>query len=353
MASAGFVAALSAATGEELWRFWTIPAHGEPGAETWSEFPAEHGGGATWMTGTFDPEFNLIYWATGNPWPDLYGPVRRGDNLYTCSILALDANTGKLRWYFQFTPHDIHDWDAQAIPVLVDLEFQRPHPEITPGSQSQWVLLCARPHQWAVSSATPLVQKLNWATGIDRNGRPVETPNMETTPKGIKVCPSLRGAANWMSPSFSVRTGLLYVPTLEQCDLFTIPEHPSNVLAGPKRGVVTGSNQTIPSEPGKFFLRAFDPQTGDKRWEYPMTGPATMWAGAMSTAGGVVFFGDDDGQFVALDDRSGKHLWHYSTGQLLTASPISFSVDGNQYLCIAAGTDIFSFGLFEPATSAP
>ena len=349
----GYVAAFSASTGEELWRYWTVPARGEPGSETWSEFPAEYGGGATWMTGTFDPELNLIYWPTGNPWPDLYGPVRRGDNLYTCSMLALNADTGKLQWYFQFTPHDIHDWDAQAIPVLVDINFQgRPRKLLLHANRNGFFYVLDRT-TGEFLRATPFVDKLNWATGIDGKGRPIEVPNLETTPQGTRICPSMRGAANWMSPSYNAQTGLLYVPALEQCDIFTIPENPGNVLRGPKKGVMTGSDQAIPSEPGKFFLRALDPKTGGKRWEYPMTGPAWMWAGTVSTAGGLVFFGVDDGQFVALDAASGKGLWHYSVGQLLTASPITFSVDGKQYVSIAAGADVFTFGLFEPAIPIP
>jgi alcohol dehydrogenase (cytochrome c) len=345
----GFVAAFSASTGEELWRYWTIPARGEPGSETWSEFPAEYGGGATWMTGTFDPELNLIYWPTGNPWPDLYGPVRRGDNLYTCSMLALDADTGRLRWYFQFTPHDIHDWDAQAIPVLVNTNFQGRRRKLLLHANRNGFFYVLDRTNGRFLHATPFVQKLNWATGVDGKGRPIEAPNLETTPKGTKICPSLRGATNWMSPSYSAQTGLLYVRALERCDLFSIPENPANMLVGPKRGVMTGSNQQVPSEPGKFFLRALDPETGEKRWEYPMTGPGTMWAGTMSTAGGLVFFGDDDGQFVAVDAESGKNLWHYFLGQFLTASPMTFSIDGKQYVGIAAGADVFTFGLFEPA----
>ena len=349
----GFVAAFSASTGEELWRFWTVPSRGAPGSETWSKFPVEYGGGATWMTGTFDPQLNLIYWPTGNPWPDLDGSVRRGDNLYTCSMLALDADTGKLQWYFQFSPHDTHDWDAQAIPVLVDLNFQgRRRHLLLQANRNGFFYILDRTNGHFLR-ATPFVQKLNWATGIDAKGRPIEAPNLEATPKGTRVCPSGRGGTNWMSPSYSAQTGLLYVPALEQCDLFTSPEHPPENAPEPMKDFAGGGDQVIPSEPGKFFLRALDPKTGEKRWEYPMTGPGLMWAGTLSTAGGLVLFGDDDGQLVALDARTGKNLWHYFMGQMLTASPITYSVDGKQYLCIAAGTDIFTFGLFEPATPVP
>jgi alcohol dehydrogenase (cytochrome c) len=257
-----------------------------------------------------------------------------------------------LHWYFQFTPHDIHDWDAQAIPVLVDMNYEgKPRKLLLHPNRNGFFYVLDRTNGQFLR-ATPLVQKLNWATGIDHNGRPMEVPNMENTPQGTKVCPSMRGAANWMSPSYSDQTGLLYVPTLEQCDIFSIPADPGDIIKGPKAGKMTGSDQMIPSEPGQFFLRAFDPKTGAKRWEYPMTGPATMWAGTVATAGGLVLFGDDDGQLVALDAQTGKHLWHYYTGTVMHASPMTYSVDGNQYVTILAGQDVFTFGLFEPPASA-
>src|SRR5208337_4692144 len=180
--------------------------------------------------------------------------------------------------------------------------------------------------------ATPFVKNLTWATGIDAKGRPIEVPDMDPTPEGRRVCPSLEGASNWMSPSFDPDTGLFYVPSLEQCAIFTR----SDTAPEPQKGTMGGAAGQPPSEPGKFFLRALDPKTGKLRWEYPMTGPATMWAGAISTAGGVVFFGDDDGQLVALNSATGKYLWHYSMGQLLTASPMTFSVEGKQYVSIAS-----------------
>ncbi|MBI3694509.1 MAG: PQQ-binding-like beta-propeller repeat protein [Acidobacteria bacterium] len=172
---------------------------------------------------------------------------------------------------------------------------------------------------------------------------------MDPTPSGKRVCPSVRGASNWMSPSYNAETGLFYVPTLEQCDIYT----GSAKDPEPMKGFAGGGGEQIPTELGKFYLRALDPKTGDKRWEYPMTGPGTMWAGTVSTAGGVVFFGDDDGQLVAVDARTGRHLWHYYMGQMLTASPMTFLVDGKQYVSIAAATDVFTFGLFEPAQPVP
>jgi alcohol dehydrogenase (cytochrome c) len=342
----GFVAAFSASTGEELWRFWTIPAKGEPGAETWAEFPLKYGGGATWMSGSYDATLNLVYWATGNPWPDLFGKPRRGDNLYTCSMLALDANTGKLKWYFQFTPHDTHDWDAQSIPVLVDMPFQGKTRRVLLHANRNGFFYVLDRETGEFLRATPFIDELNWAKGVDAKGRPIELPEIDPSPAGRLICPSLRGASNWMSPSYSPQTGLMYVPTLEQCDVYTTFES----VPEPMKEMMGGGAEPHGGRPGKFYLRALDPTTGKRRWEYPMTGSAESWAGAVSTAGGVLFFGDDDGQFVAVEAKTGKHLWHYSFGQNITASPITYTVNGRQFVSIAAGGDVFTFGLFEPAT---
>ena len=341
----GFVEALSASTGEELWRFYTVPMKGEPGSETWGEFDRQYGGAPTWMTGTYDPELNTVYWATGNPWPDYYGGGRRGDNLFTDSIVALDVDTGKLKWYFQFTPHDTHDWDAQSTPILADLDYKgRPRKLLLHANRNGFFYVLDRVNGCFLRAA-PFVDLLDWAKGIDANGRPVEVANKEPIPAGRRVCPSTRGATNWMSSSFDPETKLMYVPTLEQCDSYVgVQRNPQ-----PMHNMAGGGGESIPNEPGRFYMRALDPLTGKRRWEYPMTGPATMWAGTVSTAGGLLFFGDDEGQLVALDASSGKDLWHYTMSQVITASPITFSIGGKQYVSIAAGTDIFTFGLFEPA----
>lgn len=337
----GFVAALSASTGEELWRFYTVPKKGEPGAETWGEFDTQWGGGATWMTGTYDPDLNVLYWATGNPWPDYNGTARRGANLYTDAIVALDANTGKLNWYFQFTPHDTHDWDAQSIPVLVDIPINGKQRRVLlhPNRNGFYYVLDRVTGQFIC--ATPFIEKLDWAKGIDASGHPLEVPEMEPIPGGRRVCPSTRGASNWMSPTFDPQTKLLYVPTLEQCDLYTATaEQPA-----PMKNMAGGGAESLPREPGQFFMRALNPASGKREWEYPMTGPGDMWAGAVSTAGGLVFFGDDDGTLVAIDAVTGKHLWHYYMGQTLTASPVTFSVNGKQYVSIASQSNVFTFAL--------
>lgn len=341
----GFVAAYSAATGDEVWKFYTVPAKGDPEAQTWGEFDTRWGGGATWMTGTYDPELNLTYWATGNPWPDYYGGGRRGANLYTDSIVALDADTGKLRWYFQFTPHDTHDWDAESIPVLVDMPYQGKLRKLLVHPNRNGFIYALDRQTGQYLSAHPFVDLLDWAAGIDASGHPIEKPDMDPTPSGRKVCPSTRGASNWMAPSWSPVDKLLFVPTLEQCDIYVATEHnpePMHDLAG-------GGGGPVPGQPGKFYLRALDPISGERKWERPMAGPAVMWAGTVATAGGLVFYGDDEGDLVAVNSSTGENLWHYNMGQFLFASPMTFAVNTKQYVTIAAASDIFTFGLFEPA----
>jgi alcohol dehydrogenase (cytochrome c) len=340
----GFVAALSPEDGREIWKFWTVPGKGEPGSETWGNFNPEWGGAPTWTTGSYDPELNLVYWPTGNPWPDFYGGRRPGDNLFSDCILALDGTTGKKRWHFQFTPHDVWDWDANEPPVLLDAEFR--------GRQRKLLLQANRNGFYYVLDRVtgeflhgkPFVKRLDWAKGLDDKGRPMLVPKKEPTPGGTKICPSVRGATNWMSPSYNPATGLFYVVTLEQCDIY-ISSAKEPVPSSGFRG--TGS-EGVPTEPGVFFLRALDVATGNIKWEHHMPGPATMWAGTVSTAGGLLFAGDDDGNLVALDAATGRDLWHFQTGHTLYASPVTYEIDGKQYVTIAAESDIFTFGLFEP-----
>jgi alcohol dehydrogenase (cytochrome c) len=337
----GFIAALAADSGKELWQFYTVPAKGEPGSETWGDFDTQWGGGATWMTGSYDPDLNTLYWATGNPWPDFYGKNRRGTNLYTDAIVALDADSGKLKWYFQFTPHDTHDWDAQSIPVLANIEIAgKPRQVLLHPNRNGFFYVLDRV-TGKFLCATPFVEKLDWAKGIDSSGKPIEVPEMEPAPGGRRICPSVRGASNWMSPTFDPLTKMLYVPTLEQCDVYTSATQSPE----PMKDLAGGGSESIPGEPGKFYLRALDPETGKRVWQYPMPGHTDSWTGAVSTAGGLVIFGDDDGSLVAVDAKTGKYFWHYYMGQNLIASPITFAVNGKQYVSIAAETDVFTFGL--------
>jgi alcohol dehydrogenase (cytochrome c) len=339
----GFVMALSAGTGEPLWKTYTVPAKGEKGSETWGDL-IEWGGGAAWLSGTYDPALNTLYWTTGNPWPDYNGDVRKGDNLYTCSLIALDLDSGKMKWHFQFTPHDTHDWDAQSWPVLLDTEIRGQRRKVVLHANRNGFFYALDRATGEFLRATPLIDKITWAKGIDDKGRPIVLPNSDPTPQGNWVCPSVKGATNWMGQSYNPVTGLLYVLTLEQCGMYfrssQQPEPMKNFSGG-------GATE----EGGQVILRALDPKTGNRVWEYPMTGLGRMWTGAVSTAGGVIFSGDDDGHLVALNAATGKHLWHFNMGELLTASPITYSVDGKQYVAIASATAVLSFGLFEPAAS--
>ena len=341
----GFVAALSAKTGEEIWRTHTVPAKGEKGSETWAG-GIEWGGGATWLSGTFDPESATLYWTTGNPWPDFTGVPRKGDNLYTCSLIALDLDTGKMKWYFQFTPHDTHDWDAQSWPVLIDMEWKGQMRKVVLHANRNGFFYVLDRTTGEFLRASQLIDKVTWASGIDSKGRPIIIPGKDPTPAGNWVCPSVKGATNWMGQSYNPGTGLLYVLTLEQCGMYTSSSQEPVPMKNFPGGGAT-------EEGGQVILRAIDPKTGKRAWEYPMTGAGRMWTGIVSTASGVVFSGDDDGHFVALEAKTGKHLWHFNMGELLTASPVTYEVDGKQYVAIASGSAVFSFGLFEPAQSMP
>lgn len=339
----GFIAALSAEDGRELWRTYTIPAPGEPGAETWGDPDLlPWGGAAAWLSGTYDPELNLLYWTTGNAWPDYNGEVRPGDNLYTSSLVALDLETGKMKWHFQFTPHDTHDWDAQSWPMLLDLDFEgEPRKLVVHANRNGFFYILDRV-TGKFLKATQLTDSVDWATGIDENGRPILVPDKDPTPEGNWVCPSVKGATNWMGQSFDPNTGLLYLLTLEQCGWFYLsgqePEPMKNFSGG-------GATE----EGGQVILRALNPATGERVWEYPMTGFGRMWTGAVSTKTGVIFTGDDDGRMIAMDAKSGRYLWDFNMGELSTASPVIYEVDGKQHVAIASATAIFSFGLFEPA----
>jgi alcohol dehydrogenase (cytochrome c) len=340
----GLLDAYDAETGKRAWRFWTIPAPGEPGSETWKGSAIEHGCGATWLTGTFDPELNTLYWTTGNPCPDFYGGDRLGDNLYTDSILALNPDTGKLKWYYQFTPHDTHDWDATEIPVLIDSQFHGKLRKLLVQANRNGFFYVLDRGTGELLLSKPFIQKLTWATGIGADGRPQVVAGTDPTPQGNKVCPSVVGGTNWFSPSYNPSTGLFYVIAMEQCSNYV-----SSVQGYQKgRGFEGTGARDVPGERGQKFLRAIKLETARIRWEYPLIGKAESWAGTLSTAGGLVFFGDDSGYFVAVDAKTGKGLWHFNTGvPRLSASPMTFAVADRQFVTLAAGSNILTFALME------
>lgn len=336
----GFLAAFDATTGKEKWRFWTIPAPGEFGSESWPGDAYLHGGGTTWMPGTYDAELKTLYWATSNPAPDFIGETRPGDDLYTNCILAIDPDTGKLKWYFQFTPHDLYDYDANETPVLIDIEENgKIRPLLAQANRNGFFYVLDRSNGKFVH-ASPFVEKLNWAKGVDASGRPVLTGRIPTA-QGSYICPGINGATNWFSPSYNPNTGLFYVMALENCNVF---------FAKPERFVkgatYYGTGTTLPpDENSQKILLALSLADGKTVWRYPQIGHGDSWGGTLTTAGGLVFFGDDAGSVEAVDAGTGRALWHFNTGQGFHASPMSYAVDGVQYVAIAADSEIFSFSL--------
>jgi alcohol dehydrogenase (cytochrome c) len=336
----GFVSAYDANSGKLAWKFWTIPAPGEPGSSSWPGDAYLHGGGTTWMPGTYDPELNTIYWGTSNPSPDFDGSVRPGDDLYTDCVLALDPDTGKLKWYFQFTPHDLYDYDGTETPVLLDANYNgEPRKLLVEANRNGFVYVLDRINGKFLS-AVPFVEKLNWATGIGVDGRPQRT-NAVPTPQGTRVCPGYGGATNWNSPTYSEATHLFYFLSLDDCSVYStkpqkFEEGQGYYSTGARRSPEGGAHKT---------LLAYDLESRKFVWKYPQVGTAHSMGGVMSTATGLVFFGDDAQSFEAVDGASGKPLWHFNTGQSLHSSPMSYAVAGKQYVAIASGSDLFTFAL--------
>jgi len=334
----GFVDAYDAKTGQRAWRFMTIPGPGEPGHETWEGDSWKTGGGPTWVTGAYDPELKLVYWGVGNPSPDWNGDARKGDNLYSCSFLALDGETGKLRWHFQFTPHDTHDWDAAHTPVLFDAKIGgRDRKLIASANRNAFYYVLDR--ETGEFIAGQPYAKQTWASGLDAKGRPIIMPDSEPTEKGALVWPNLNGATVWFSPSYSPETGFFYVAVREIGSKYFKRDSkykPGTLFAG-------GGEDQLPPDDAWGEIRALDATTGDTKWNFKLHTPP--WAGVLSTAGGLVFSGSDEGNFYALDAMTGKALWDFQTGGAIAANPISFTVDGKQRIAISADRVLYVFGL--------
>ena len=330
----GFLAAYKVTTGVQVWRFWTIPQRGEPGAETWNGNALETGGGATWLTGSYDVETNTLFWATGNPYPATNGNPRGGANLYTNCVLALNPKTGKLRWYFQFTPHDLHDWDATEPLVLVDAPFQgRMRKLLLQANRNGFFYVLDRTNGEFLL-AKPFVSRLNWASGIGADGRPQLLPANQTTTSGVKACPSVRGATNWYSTSFHPATRLFYVMAVEECSIYRQAQN------GGYEADQDASN------PGRRYLRAINLDDGKISWEIPQIGaPEANYSGILSTAGDLVFYGETGGSFAALEAKTGHNLWHFETGAQWKASPMTYITRGKQYIAIAGAANIMAFTL--------
>jgi alcohol dehydrogenase (cytochrome c) len=336
----GFLAAYDTLTGKLKWKFWTIPAPGEFGSSSWPGDSYLHGGGTTWMPGTYDPELDTLYWTTSNAAPDFDGSGRPGDNLYTACVLALNPNTGESKWYFQFTPHDVYDYDSNETPVLVDVEENGvPRHLLLQANRNGFLYVLDRTNGKFLR-ATPFVQKLNWATGVDPSGRPMLSGRIPTV-DGTQICPGINGATNWLSPSYNPGTGLFYVMAMESCNLFF--STPKPWVKG-ETYYSTGT-KLAPDEHAQKVLVALSPKDGKPVWRNPQVGNGNSWAGTLSTGGGLLFFGDDADSVEAVDARTGKALWHFNTGQTIVASPMSYMANGVQFVTIAAGSDVFSFSL--------
>ena len=304
----GFVAAYNPDNGALIWRHWTVPQKGEPGIETWKGPEPVTGGGSTWLTGSYDPSTQTLYWATGNPWPDIDDRDRPGDNLCTDCVLALDVKTGALKWHYQFTPHDVRDRDATEPNVLVDTVYRgKPSKLLLHADRNGFFYVLDRTNG-KVLLAKPFLRQVDWASSIGPDGRPVVVD-----PKG---CPA--DAANWDATAYSPETRLYYLMAKEEC-----------------------------GRPSQRFLRALNIETGEIVWEVPQFGPAPnkIWTGVLATAGGMLFYGQPHGGFAAVDQKTGKQLWRFPTNVRMKAPPMTFSFGGNQYVVIAAGPNILCFGL--------
>ena len=333
----GFVDAYEASTGKRVWRFWTIPAPGEAGNETWEGDSWKHGGGATWMTGTYDPELNLIYWGVGNPAPNLYGTARPGDNLYSDSVVALDADTGKLKWHFQFTPHDTYDYDATEVPMLVNLPWRGKTRKLLLQANRNGFFYVLDRETGEFLMAKAFVKE-TWATAIDSRGRPVRA-GLEPSSTGTVICPQCAGGTNWMAPSFNPSTGLFYFNVREGCDIFF--SAPPAYKEGQSYWATSFRAADQGHQSGR--VTAIDPLTGTTKWKFPLY--SSPWAGTLATAGNLVFAGDEDGYLIALQADTGKLLWRVNTGSRIATSPITYRLDGKQYITIPSGEVVLTFAL--------
>jgi acido-empty-quinoprotein group A len=333
----GYLESIDPDTGKIQWRWNTTPAPGQPGSETWPKDSDAilHGGGMTWMTGTYDPELNLLYWGTGNPNPVLAGEGRPGDNLYTCSIVALNPDTGKLVWYFQPSPHDVHDWDAVETPVLFDGEVKGKRRKLlAQASRNSFFFLLDRATGEHLVTA-PFIEQ-TWASGVDSKGRPIGKLEAYPSPDGALVSPSSDGGTNWMAPSFDPQTGLFYVNARRDFSIYyrTATGKPEG-WGGRDRHVW-----------GSSMLRALDYRTGKVMWNHELGEGGTI-AGILTTGGRLLFTADNSDNLLAIDPATGKTLWHLNLGGELVASPMTYQLDGRQYVIIPVQDVVYAFALPE------
>jgi PQQ-dependent dehydrogenase (methanol/ethanol family) len=321
----GFLAAYKASSGERVWRRWTVPAKGEPGFDTWKGSAVTEGGAGTWLTGSYDPESDLIFWTTGNPYPNSDDSQRGGDNLFTNCLLAMSAATGEMKWYYQFTPHDTHDWDANTPSVLVNATFRGQNRKLLLHADRNGFFYVFDRNDGKLLLARKFVKRMTWASGIGEDGRPLLLPNTDVT------CPD--SATNWSGTAFSPVTRLYYIMAIEKCSVRLKPGSWKKELPSP--------------EPAKKYLRALDIETGDIVWEIPEIGPTDgkRVAGVLGTAGGLLFYGDPSGEFLAVDERDGKTLWRLPLNGIMKTSPMTYAVGGEQFVTLAVGSNIMTFAL--------
>ncbi len=330
----GYLEARDPETGDVQWRWNTEPKPGEPGSETWpNEEAMSHGGGMTWMTGTYDPELNLLYWGTGNPNPVHAGEGRKGADLWTCSIVALNPDTGKLAWYFQPTPHDTHDWDAVQTPVLIDGEWNgRPRKLLAQANRNGFFFVLDRATGEHLLTA-PFIET-NWTLGIDKGGHPIANPKKEPPRNGALVNPSSTGATNWMAPSFDPVAGLFYVNATPSWSVYYL-------TAEGKAEGFAGRDDYLTFE---SMVKAIDYRTGRIRWTHDL-GPSLAFIGVLSTAGQLVFTADTSRHVMALDPATGKTLWHTTLDSGVTNGPMTYELDGRQYVVVGAQDMLYAFRL--------
>jgi len=339
----GFIDAYDAKTGKQAWRFYTIPGPGEPGFSTWAGESWKIGGTGVWVTGAYDPEQNAIFFGTGNPGPDYHSGSREGDNLYSCSLVVLDADTGKLKWHYQFTPHDVHDYDSTEVPILADLTINgQPRKTVMFANRNGFYYTLDRV-TGRVIVAKPFVQT-TWAKSVDAQGRPMMEAGHTPDEKGERTCPDLTGGTNFWPPSYDPRIHLFYVNAREACATFY--GYKPDYVAGQR--YTGGAQQLVQNRDEKPFgaLRALDPATGERKWEFLMPTPSR--SGILTTASNLLFSGDGDGNLLALDSRSGKLLWRYQMGATLHGtSPVTYMLDGRQHLLVPSGTTLTAWTLPE------
>jgi alcohol dehydrogenase (cytochrome c) len=352
----GFIAAYDIHTGKQVWRFNAIPGPGEPGNETWGGDSWKTGGGSIWVTGSYDAATNLTYWGVGNPGPDWNGDSRPGDNLYTDSVVALDADTGKLKWYYQFSPHDEFDYDSVQVPVLADMEWTGKDGVKKPRKVMMWANRNGLFYVLDRTSGEFLLGKpfvdVNWMSGFDEKGRPMRVSGKVPTPEGTLIFPGNQGGTNWYSPSYSPRTGLFYIPTWAGYSSIYVKGKDDPYAEGlryaggfPRSPVPfgRGTQNFRKEDEGYGAIRAVDPATGERKWEFKMSDVTD--AGILTTASDLLFSGGREGYFFALDARTGAPLWKANVGGTVASGAMTYSVNGRQYVSVAAGNSLFTFAL--------